>query len=509
MSQIPTRSGQDAGRQVAGGSACEIAYRPYAGAQRWLSDRFRQTSHLKTVFTMVALVFFVCGVGALVYVFASAIWSALGAQAISAAEYAARKAANEFIIACFSLLGTGALGLAAVGYLSQPTHLRISGKGVEFLCRRGPFSFRGAAISWEKVSAVTLQRRLGEASSLENYLCFKEGSKDRVKVKLAAIGSMDEKSALSRCIETWAPEAVIDAGVLESLLPPVDHAYTELWLQAFSAPPRHESLRPLMEGSVLAQGKYLVEGRLGVGGQGTAYLAKSLQSGSQLVVLKEFIFPVYVDIDVRRQALRSFENEARILQQLDHRQVVSLLEFFVEDQRGYLVLEYIQGVTLKGKVDEHGPLSESSVKTLALQMCSILGYLHGLTPAVLHRDFTPDNLILSTDGSLKLVDFNVALQTDSKAATSVVGKHSYLPPEQFRGLPTPQSDIYAMGGSLFFLLTGQDPEPICANHPSFLKEAISERMNAIVARATAVDLSSRYKSARELEADLRELAEDG
>src|SRR5581483_5192636 len=100
------------------------------------------------------------------------------------------------------------------------------------------------------------------------------------------------------------------------------------------------------------------------------------------------------------------------------------------------------------------------------QMCEILAYLHGLEPPVVHRDFTPDNLMITDDGTLKLLDFNVAMSADNAATSSTaVGKHAYMAPEQFRGLPEPKSDIYSLGATLHFLLTGRDPEPISVSHP--------------------------------------------
>ncbi|WP_457832106.1 protein kinase domain-containing protein, partial [Staphylococcus aureus] len=93
-----------------------------------------------------------------------------------------------------------------------------------------------------------------------------------------------------------------------------------------------------------------------------------------VVVLKEFILPVHVDVNVRKSALESFENEARILKQMDSPNVVKLIDFFVEDHRAYLVLEHIDGMSLRELVEKNGAMKESQVKELALQMCSILSY---------------------------------------------------------------------------------------------------------------------------------------
>jgi serine/threonine-protein kinase len=84
-----------------------------------------------------------------------------------------------------------------------------------------------------------------------------------------------------------------------------------------------------------------------------------------------------------------------------------------------------------------------------------------------------------------------------------VGKHAYLPPEQFRGQPTPQSDIYSMGASLFYILTGEDPEPISQQHPRKLKPEISEALDRAIAACTAIELGERYASAQEVERALQ------
>jgi serine/threonine-protein kinase len=83
-----------------------------------------------------------------------------------------------------------------------------------------------------------------------------------------------------------------------------------------------------------------------------------------------------------------------------------------------------------------------------------------------------------------------------------VGKQAYLPPEQFRGMPTSQSDIYSMGATLHFLLTGQEPEPISVSHPKRVNASVSEKMNSLVEHSTAIDCSKRYEKIEHLERDL-------
>src|SRR5262249_40080242 len=147
----------------------------------------------------------------------------------------------------------------------------------------------------------------------------------------------------------------------------------------------------------------------------------------------------------------------------------------------------------------------ASAVRLALQMCDILEYLHGLEPPVVHRDFSPDNLMLAEDGVLKLIDFNVACESKYTTTATIVGKHAYLPPEQFRGTPCPQSDIYAFGGTLYYLLTAQQPEPLTESHPAAIVPGLSPDLDRIVACATALELDERYPSITEMRRDLERL----
>ena len=407
------------------------------------------------------------------------------------------------------MLGTIATTAAAI-YYSQPTHLSLSDRGVRFLYRQTIFGEKlysrdGKAIPWELVRGINIVRHPNKPSPGDNMLTFNGGEGPRFKARLGSIPTTEERGRLLAAIENWAPEVPRDAEVMRALEPPSDHSYTELWMKALSAPPKREKLKPLAENAVLRDGAYRVAGALGVGGQGTAYLAYDLTSDGASVVLKEFILPVYVDIQVRRQALERFEKEAKILKQLNHDQIVKLIDFFIEDHRGYLVLEHIDGQSLRQVVESTGKLDEARVIELTKQMCTILEYLHGLSPPVVHRDFTPDNLILRKDGTLKLVDFNVAQQTDVTATGTVVGKHAYLPPEQFRGLPTTRSDIYAMGATMFYLLTGVDPEPISISHPCETNPSISKELDRIVAQSTHLDPVLRFQNAEQVAAELQSL----
>jgi tRNA A-37 threonylcarbamoyl transferase component Bud32 len=313
-------------------------------------------------------------------------------------------------------------------------------------------------------------------------------------------------------LRTWAPDAVSMLQIPSELLTaqaigiPTDSqgnsGYTELWLKYFSPPTKRERTEDLGAGTRLCHGRFEVVGRIGGGGQGNTYLALNRQGANQDVVLKEYILPVHRGTAVMRQVEEKLQNEVKILSNIDHPQVVKLLDSFTEDYRGYLVLEYVEGKSLKDIVTLQGPRTEQFVIDVARQLCDVLGYVHGLSPPVVHRDVTPENIMLQLSNQVKLVDFNVAQQLESVATATIVGKHAYLPPEQFRGKPTKQSDIYALGCTMFFLLTGQDPEPISTSHPRELNAEVSEKLDTIIARATNPDMENRYPTIAHMAADL-------
>lgn len=346
---------------------------------------------------------------------------------------------------------------------------------------------------------------------------------NQFKLKLSDISKKHNIGTFFSLVKTGAPKAALHVDPNFAS----DNSYTELWLKYFSVPAERQKTGMLESHMYLDSGRYEIVGTVGGGGQGTAYLANVRTPGAQMtdssinhiveidpanlvlddsVVLKEYVLPVHRGQLTAERTAEKLRAEAEILQKLDHPQIVKLKDAFVEDFRGYLVLEYVSGESLKTLVERLGPQPEKLVIEWALRTCDILEYMHGQSPPVVHRDITPDNLMLQDSGMIKIVDFNVAYQVDSSATSTVVGKHAYIPAEQFRGKPTTQSDIYSLGGTLFFLLTGQDPAPITQSHPKRLNSTVSDELDAIVARATYSSQSDRYADIAQLRQALQDLA---
>jgi tRNA A-37 threonylcarbamoyl transferase component Bud32 len=474
-------------------SETEIAYKPMAGAERWVKQRFSQSSPWKgaALAAMVAIILLL-NPGDMVAQLLATLFGKTpkddgNLPGIAQTVKFVGLNLNYIFVLLFG--GTFTASIMAFGYwlLRLPKSLAVGPNGIRFLYHKASRK-ADTSLKWRDLQSIKIEQSVSKNQALNQAVVFKTKAKS-IKLKLDNFKTPDEREKLLHQIEMYAPNTPRDAEVMELLAKPADHSYTEIWLTALSAPPKRERLKPLTPGAAMHDGNYTVLNELGSGGQGFAYLARD-KDGNE-VVLKEFVLPIYVDIQARRRALERFENEARLLSRLDHPQVVKLNSFFIEDHRAYLVLEHIDGQNLRQLVAQNGPLSQEQVKELHTKMQAILDYLHGLSPPLVHRDFTPDNLILDKAGNLKLIDFNVAQEMQDGTTGTVVGKQSYLPPEQFRGQAEPASDLYAMGATLYYLLTGKDPTPISTIHIAQELPDIDASLDNLLTKLTALDPNNR------------------
>jgi tRNA A-37 threonylcarbamoyl transferase component Bud32 len=384
----------------------------------------------------------------------------------------------------------------------RPTAARLDREGLELRYAVGNWVFTLAKVAWQSVEAATLVKS-GTGAESGWKLCLQRAGQSPFSLDLAAI-LPDDRPRMLRALERFAPQCTVSSELIETMAPKQDRSYTQLWLQSLAANPERSNLQALLPGHRLNESRYKVLHRLGVGGQSTAYLCQD-EFENRAVVLKETILPIFADSSVKEQALMRFEHEAKILESLDSDNIVKPLDYFFEDHRCFLVLEHVDGCTLRQMVADKGALPEEQVLALAVQMCDILQYLHG--KGIIHRDVTPDNLIVTTSGALKLIDFNVAQQAESNRTGTIAGKHAYLPPEQFRGKATFQSDIYALGACLYYLLAGVDPEPITQSSARGKNENVSEAIDLVIGSCTALSCDKRAKDIEQVRRQLEKCGE--
>lgn len=224
---------------------------------------------------------------------------------------------------------------------------------------------------------------------------------------------------------------------------------------------------PLAAGQVLRD-RYIIRQIIGRGGMGSIYLAEDNRLPGRLCAVKEVQPEPTLPETVRSEGREQFYREASVLARLDHPNLPKVSDFFSEDVRDYLVMDYVPGEDLKSLMDQARRagrrLPHSDVMRWALQLADALEYLHGQDPPVIHRDIKPSNLKITPNGLLKLVDFGLVKQMAPDEVTVTViqgrGTAQYTPLEQYggdTGHTDPRTDIYAFGATLYHLLTNQPP----------------------------------------------------
>lgn len=262
---------------------------------------------------------------------------------------------------------------------------------------------------------------------------------------------------------------------------------------------------PTMQAGVVLQGRYLIEGTLGVGGMSVVYRGRDMRFKDVVrpCAIKE-MYQSAPDSHTRLLTLKNFERESGLLATLQHPAIPKVFDFFEENGRVYLILELIPGRDLETVLDENGgPIPEERVARWAQQVCDVLSYLHAQQPdPLVFRDMKPSNIMVTPEDRIVLIDFGIARDLVRTKGT-MIGTEGYSPPEQYRGEAEPRSDIYALGATLHQLLTASDPRletPFTFHERPIrtLNAAVSPDMAAVVTKALEYDKTVRWGSAQEM-----------
>ena len=244
--------------------------------------------------------------------------------------------------------------------------------------------------------------------------------------------------------------------------------------------------------------RYRIEGEIGKGGMGSVYLAEDLRLPGRRCAIKEIRFPADLD-DFGRDALRErFLGEAAVLARLDHPSLPKVSDHFESEGRAWLVMDFVSGQdldeVLRHTLALRRQLEVDTVMRWAGDVLACLDYLHAQEPPVIHRDIKPANIKLTPDGQVKLVDFGLAQSSelgDGRTVTmlSGAGSRPYQPLEQYGdGLKVDaRSDLYALGATLYHLLTGRQPEPA--------QERFLEGEDSLGVRSVRADIPLRIQRA--------------
>ncbi len=258
----------------------------------------------------------------------------------------------------------------------------------------------------------------------------------------------------------------------------------------------------------LFRDRYEVLRMLGRGGFGVTFLAKDVSlPGEPLCVIKQ-LCPKFSEPAALEIARKRFEREAKTLGKLgSHSQIPMLLNYFVANGEFYLVQEYVHGATLARLVRRHGCIPEAAAKRFLLEMLPLLQYIHD--QQVIHRDIKPQNIIrCKEDGRLVLIDFGAVKEEIVQASdtsmkmptTQFIGTVGFAPPEQITLRPVFGSDIYALGVTCLYLLTGKGPLDFDADRQTgelLWKNSVqlSQPFAKILGKMLKISLHERYKSA--------------
>ena len=288
-----------------------------------------------------------------------------------------------------------------------------------------------------------------------------------------------------------------------------DLSFTDIWMKSLAPPaeaPSEGQGDPdrLKEGQELKEGDYKVLFQVDRPGFGSSYLASHQVLDAdgnflkKVAVLKRFQLLEPKDADMPDSASR-FMKYAKRLAKIDHPNIVPVLDYFVEGEYGFLVHQYLEGFSLKKQVRQLGPLDEKIVIGLLLQMSDLVGHLHDQPSPVVHIDLTPDILQMWRGNTLKLIDLGPDPSRGIFSARAGKSYMKYLAPERVNSKPDERTNMYSMGATLFFLITGRSPvKGVEALHPRSYNKRVSHQLDAIIARLTAADFRDRYASIAEL-----------
>ncbi|MBS2037694.1 protein kinase [bacterium] len=243
----------------------------------------------------------------------------------------------------------------------------------------------------------------------------------------------------------------------------------------------------------MLQERYQVIRELGRGGDGAVYLCSDRRLLGSLWAIKELV--------AGGSERAAFEREASILSQLEHPRIPVVVDFFVQDDNGYLVREYLDGFSMYDLVEKKGPVSEAQALQWGIQLAEVLVYLHRRNPPLYHRDLKPQNVMVMADG-IRLIDFGLAREDRGQYYDDGAGSLSFAAPEQMgpNHRLDPSADIYSLGAILYYLLLGVPPGPIGAENHRILPQrpGLSANIEHLVLECLEVDPQKRPSDAEQV-----------
>jgi tetratricopeptide (TPR) repeat protein/ribosomal protein L40E len=287
------------------------------------------------------------------------------------------------------------------------------------------------------------------------------------------------------------------------------NALTARYCQYCTAPLPFNHTTGILPEQILLNGRYQLERRIGQGGMGAVYKAIDTSFNNRYVALKEMsragLTPTGFQV-----AEEAFHREANLLAGLLHRNLPRIYDHFTENERSYLVMDFIEGQTLEEYLERRGsgPLPVEQVLEWGEELCEVLSYLHSQQPPVIFRDLKPSNVMIDKGGYIFLIDFGIArlFKPGQSYDTVAFGSPGYAAPEQYgKAQSSPRSDIYSLGALLHCLLTGVDPSerPFAFRSASQLNPEVPPDLEDLLEQMLEMNAERRPASIQEVLNTLR------
>lgn len=267
--------------------------------------------------------------------------------------------------------------------------------------------------------------------------------------------------------------------------------------------PKKQVSSQLQPGATLAN-RYLIQGVIGIGGMGAVYRARDLHfpNVTKLVAVKEMINQAR-DPEMRKMIILNFEREANILATLSHPAITRVYDYFTNNERSYLILEFIHGKDMETMLNDTTDFfPEDQIIAWAIELCDVLHYIHSREPEpIIFRDLKPSNVMINQHNHVVLIDFGIAKQFQSSKKGTMIGTEGYSPPEQYRGEETELSDIYALGACLHHLLSKRNPmlEPPFSFGERSIRQSnpsVSVELELAINKALQYNPEDRFQSSK-------------
>lgn len=423
-------------------------------------------------------------------------------NSMAAPEWLFESPFRIFLGSIVALYGTAPMAVTACVFLPYVAARKIvlNADGISFL--QGPyFSLWGRQFRlWTDLKSLTVKVQESKKKSKPQFkLTFRSGG--NVAFNTSQVSPQDLKVLLDS-IDQYAAACAVDPEIyticqaLQEVEPDkaTSDGITDSAIERTAASEFKSTIFvPLKQGEFLPGTETRVIKLLSSKPLCAVYLARN--NDGRLVTVKQFYLADETD---ETKALEKILNrEYELLSNLDHPDIAKVLNSFTFEKSTYLVIEHRLGSDMRAIVNEHGPRSEGLTIAWAKKLCDTMIYLHSREPVILHRDLTPDNVIVGEDGNLRLIDFGAAREFLDGLTGTMLGKHCYVSPEQLRGDATIESDIYSFGGTLYFLLTGRDPISLSQSSPAKFMDC-SDELDRLIRDCTEFDEEKRPRSFDEI-----------